>query len=71
MADELKAIVFDGLTGKTVERDLNEQELVSLAEASLAAKKESEAEEAKLLARKSALAKLVTLGLTQEEIEAL
>jgi hypothetical protein len=65
------AIVFDGLTGETIERPLTADEIAD-REASQAEAEARQAEaEAKVAARESALAKLKALGLTQAEISAL
>jgi hypothetical protein len=71
MTEKLTAVVYDGLTGLTIERELNEEELNErLLVSSALAEKESE-EKSALEARKSALAKLAKLGLTKEEIASL
>jgi hypothetical protein len=67
----LTATVVDGETGEVVERPLTNDEIAEL-EVSKNDYDQKEAErQAKTAARKSALAKLAALGLTQEEIEAL
>ena len=68
MSEELKVVILDASTGKVTERSYTEQE-VSEHEALVAQslKREKEA----LAIRKSALAKLAALGLTEEEIAAL
>jgi hypothetical protein len=71
MPEELKAIVFDALTGEVVERELNQEELAQREESSLSTETLLAELEAKELARVSALAKLAALGLTEEEIAAL
>jgi hypothetical protein len=71
MSETFKAVTIDALTGKVTERDFTEQEIAD----HIAVKTEFDArqaqEEAKAVARKSALAKLAELGLTAEEIAAL
>jgi hypothetical protein len=71
MAEKLKAIVFDGLTGQTTERELNSEELAHRDEVAAIEQSRQDAEQTKDAARQSALAKLAALGLTEEEIAAL
>ena len=71
MSEIIKAVVFDGSTGETIERELNEQELSALSESIALATAENEAQAAKVASRESALAKLAALGLTEDEIAAL
>jgi DNA-binding NarL/FixJ family response regulator len=69
--EELKAVIFDAITGLTTERELTADEIAdreAMIAESLARKTE---QEAKAAARESALAKLAELGLTAEEIAAL
>lgn len=72
MADVLE---IDAITGEVIERDFTEEEILQRA-ADLAAWQEAEEariaeEEAKAAAKTSAVQKLSTLGLTEEEIKAL
>jgi hypothetical protein len=70
-AEEFKAVIFDALTGETIERKFTPEEIAdrkAMEAASLVRKAEQEAKE---IARASALAKLADLGLTAEEIAAL
>ena len=57
--------------GSIIERELNQEELKQLAEDKAIFEKESAAMKAKQNLRKSALSKLIDLGLTEEEIAAL
>jgi hypothetical protein len=70
MANE-KAIDYDALTGLSVERELTEDETKELKKFQSDVKKLNDEVEAKAEARKSALAKLAKLGLTEEEIASL
>jgi hypothetical protein len=65
---KLLALELDAVTGKVTERFLTAEETKLLLEQSEASKI---ATDAKIAARKSALAKLAALGLTEEEIAAL
>lgn len=69
---EIKTIAFyDALTNEMVEREMNLDELAEHeAMQDEAAERQAEAE-AKVAAKKSALAKLKKLGLTDKEIAAL
>jgi|LakMenE01Jun11ns_1017448.scaffolds.fasta_scaffold5583238_1 hypothetical protein len=71
MSEKITAIVFDGLTGETIERDLNEEELEERKLVLAQVSEEEAAEASKVKARKSALKKLAALGLTEEEIASL
>jgi hypothetical protein len=71
MSESLKAIQLDALTGEVTERELTDEELAfhqTVVEQTLA---NDAADEARQLARTSALAKLAKLGLTEAEIAAL
>ena len=57
--------------GSIIEREFNQEELKQLAEDKAIFEKESAAIKAKQDLRESALAKLIDLGLTEEEIAAL
>jgi DNA-binding NarL/FixJ family response regulator len=71
MSETLIAVVSDGLTGETIERELTADEIAD-READEAQEVTRQAEAAaKAAARESALAKLADLGLTAEEIAAL
>ena len=70
MANE-KALDYDATTGSLVERELTEEEAKELKKFQSDAKKLKDENEAKLVARESALAKLAKLGLTEEEIASL
>ena len=71
MSETLIAVVTDGLTGETIERELTADEIAD-READEAQEVTRQAEAtAKAAARESALAKLADLGLTAEEIAAL
>ncbi len=71
MTKTLIAVVSDGLTGETIERELTADEIAE-READEAQEVTRQAEAAaKAAARISALAKLADLGLTAEEIAAL
>jgi hypothetical protein len=65
------AVEFDALTGETIQREFTADE-IKQHKADVASNKKREAEiESKATARKSALAKLAELGLTEAEIAAL
>ena len=64
-------IVIDGLTGEVIAREATQEELANqevIASEQAALQAEQDAKE---LAKASALAKLAALGLTEEEIAAL
>jgi hypothetical protein len=68
---EIIGVFVDAITGKTIERELNENELkefTAIQKTSLQSEKERKA---KAEARTSALAKLAALGLTEAEIASL
>jgi hypothetical protein len=71
MSETLKAVIYDGATNKTIERELNENELEQIATIQAEAAAQQAEADAKAAARESALAKLADLGLTAEEIAAL
>jgi hypothetical protein len=71
MADKKKIVIIDGLTNEVIERDMTEDEMADLENLSKEASDAQDLEQAKVEARTSALAKLATLGLTEEEIAAL
>ena len=71
MSETLNAVVFDAATGETTERPLTADEIAQ-REAMQAEFEARQAEQdAKVEARKSALAKLAALGLTADEVAAL
>jgi hypothetical protein len=71
MAETLTAMIFDAATGKVLERPLTVDE-ISQREAMQAEAEARQSEaDAKIAARKSALAKLAALGLTADEVAAL
>jgi BMFP domain-containing protein YqiC len=71
MSEQLTTVIFDGFTREQSVRPLSEEELASLE----LVKQEENAAAAEALskasARQSALDKLATLGLTEDEIAAL
>jgi hypothetical protein len=71
MSEKLLVTEVNAETGEIVERELTAEEIVEreISQADYEAK-QAEAQ-AKAAARESALTKLVALGLTQEEIDAL
>jgi hypothetical protein len=69
--ENLKVVIFDGTTGKVIERKMNEEEIHELDESNRSKQEFRLQQEAKEAARSSALAKLAALGLTEEEIAAL
>jgi DNA-binding NarL/FixJ family response regulator len=71
MAEKITALVFDGLTGNSIEQELTADEITSRQQVALENQELLDALEAKIAARQSALAKLAALGLTEEEIAAL
>jgi hypothetical protein len=71
MSEELKLVEFDALTGIETVRDYSDEEIVDHQETIKRNKEILKAEKAKEEAKKSALAKLAALGLTEEEIASL
>lgn len=63
--------VFDASTGVITERQATADELANQKDLAREQKEFNDAENAKVAARESALAKLAKLGLTQAEIDAL
>jgi DNA-binding NarL/FixJ family response regulator len=66
-----KVFIFDGLTGQSIEREATKEELAihkAIADETASALAE---QQAKVVARQSALAKLAALGLTEAEIASL
>lgn len=67
----MKISITDGLTGETIERPMNADELAQweLDKAESEAKKQAEAD--KVVAKAAAEAKLAALGLTTDDLKAL
>jgi hypothetical protein len=63
-----KAVIIDGLTGETVERDQTEAELAQVKADQAEAKARAKAEADKVTAKEAVLSKL---GLTADEVAAL
>ena len=71
MNEVLKAVIFDAITGESIERPLTEEEIV-YSESMQADQEAREAERiAKEEAKANGMAKLIALGLTEEEAGAL
>jgi hypothetical protein len=71
MNETLIAVIFDAITGESIERPLTEEEIV-YSEAMQADEEAREAERiAKEEAKANGMAKLIALGLTEEEAGAL
>jgi hypothetical protein len=71
MSEVLMAVIFDAITGEAVERPLTEEEII-YGEAMQADQEAREAERiAKEEAKANGMAKLIALGLTEEEAGAL
>ena len=64
-------LIFDAITGESIERELNAAELAQRKKDQAEAQEIQAKSESKATARESALAKLAKLGLTAEEIAAL
>jgi DNA-binding NarL/FixJ family response regulator len=71
MSEILTKLIVDALTGEVKELELSAEELAELSELSSKEELERANQKAKENARSSALAKLLALGLTEEEIAAL
>jgi hypothetical protein len=71
MSEELKLVEFDALTGIETVRDYSDEEIVDHQETIKRNKEILKVEKAKEETKKSALAKLAALGLTEEEIASL
>ena len=71
MTEVLTTIIFDAETGETTERPFTEEEVANLAQMQA----DQEVRDAELVAKEEAkangMAKLIALGLTQEEAGAL
>ena len=71
MSEVLMAVIFDAITGEATERPLTEEEII-YGEAMQADQEAREAERiAKEEAKANGMAKLIALGLTEEEAGAL
>jgi hypothetical protein len=71
MAEILKAVIFNAATGETIERPLTAEEIAETKLRQAEYEAQLAAQEAKVEARESALAKLAALGLTADEVAAL
>ena len=71
MSETYKAIIIDALTGEVTERTLTADEIAERVEIQAEVDARNAEQDAKIADRKSALAKLKALGLTQAEISAL
>ena len=69
--EELKALIVDAATGESYERPLTAEEIADREAMALEAQARQADQDAIAAARESALAKLVALGLTADEIAAL
>lgn len=68
---EYKEIIFDVVSGKVTERPFNASEVSEMKKAETEIKEAYAKMTARAEAKKSALAKLAALGLTEDEIAAL
>jgi hypothetical protein len=68
MSDTPKLVILNASNGQVIERDFTEDEIAELENVATQAQSALDASES---LRASALAKLVALGLTEEEIAAL
>jgi DNA-binding NarL/FixJ family response regulator len=64
-------LIYDALTRETEVRELTSEEIKELQKSTIESQEIEESIDLKIAARKSALAKLAALGLTEEEIAAL
>ena len=75
MTEELKIVIFDAATGETTERPLTTEEIAEHEAMSTQSALEQETFEAERIAKEEAkangMAKLIALGLTEEEAGAL
>ncbi len=71
MAEILKAVIFNAATGETIEQPLTAEEIAETKLRQAEYEAQLAAQEAKVQARASALAKLAALGLTADEVAAL
>jgi DNA-binding NarL/FixJ family response regulator len=68
---ELTALVVNALTGEEIIRPLTAEELAEREAMRIEQEAQQAEQDAKVVARQSALSKLAALGLTEEEIAAL
>ena len=71
MSENGKVIVIDGLTNSVIEREMTQADIEAREKSNLDLAKFQAEQDAKVLARESALAKLAALGLTEAEIASL
>jgi hypothetical protein len=71
MSETLTAVIFDAATGELTERPLTADEIAEREVMQAAVEAQQAEAEARVAARKSALAKLAALGLTADEVAAL
>ena len=71
MSETLKAIIVNAATGEVIERPLTADEIVDHEIIQAEAQAQQAEADAKVAARKSAVAKLAALGLTADEVAAL
>jgi pimeloyl-CoA synthetase len=69
--DNLKEIIYDITSGQTTERPYTAEEIEEVKKTTAKLQKETEQIQINEELRKSALAKLAALGLTEDEIAAL
>lgn len=69
--NEMTVVEHNAATGEVTERPLTNDEILEIEQAAKDYESQQAEKQAKAEARESALAKLATLGLTQEEIDAL
>jgi hypothetical protein len=69
--EKLIKLEVNAKTGEVVEREMTAEEVAQFRIDEASFKAEQAEQEAKVVARQSALAKLAALGLTEEEIAAL
>ncbi len=69
--EELKALIVDAATGESYERPLTAEEIAEREAMALEAEQRQAEQIAKEEARISGIAKLMSLGLTEEEAKAL
>lgn len=67
---ELNIGIYDHESGETIVRPMNEDEIAQWEESKAQSEARKEAETAKAEARQSAIAKLIDLGLSEEEAQA-
>ena len=71
MSETPTAVVFDALTGETIERPLTADEIAEREAIQAEAEARQAEADAKVASRESALAKLAALGLSADEVAAL